>query len=94
MKKTKERTVDGDLFYFLEVVSSFVCMLQGYVGSKSDGVNLGGFDVSQALNDGLFFCAWWSFGNGGSSIGRMVDEFNKGVAMERIKRDTFQKLSI
>jgi hypothetical protein len=55
---------------------------------------LGGFDVSQALNDGLFFCAWWSFGNGGSSIGRMVDEFNKGVAMERIKRDTFQKLSI
>jgi hypothetical protein len=26
--------------------------------------------------------------------GRMVNEFNEGMAMERIKRGTFQKLNI
>lgn len=86
--------VDGDFFCFLKVVSSYVCLLQGYVGLGSDGVKLGGFNVSRALNDKLFFCVWWNFGNGGSSSGRMASEFNEGVAMKRIKMGIFQKLSI
>jgi len=94
MKKTKEGMVDGDFFYFLKVVSSYVCLLQGYVGFGSDGVKLGGFSVSRTLNDKLFFCIWWNFGNGGSLVRRMVSEFNEGVAMKRIKMGTFQKLSI
>ncbi len=40
MKKTKEGMVDGNLFYFLEVVTNFVCLLEGY-----DGAKLGGFNV-------------------------------------------------
>jgi len=56
-EKTKEGTIDGDLFCFLKFVSSFVCLLQGYVGLGSDGVKLGGFNVSRALNGKLFFCA-------------------------------------
>ncbi len=91
MKKTKERIVDGNLFYFLKVVSSSVCLLQGYAGSTSNGAKLGRFNVSRTLNDKLFFCDWWSFGDGGNSIGRMVSEFNEGVVMERIKMGTFQK---
>jgi hypothetical protein len=55
---------------------------------------LGRFNVSRTLNDKLFFCDWWSFGDGGNSIGRMVSEFNEGVVMERIKMGTFQKQSI
>jgi hypothetical protein len=55
---------------------------------------LGGFNVSRTLNDKLFFCIWWNFGNGGSLVRRMVSEFNEGVAMKRIKMGTFQKLSI
>ncbi len=94
MKKTKEGTVDGNLFCYLEFVSSFVCLLQGYVGSGSDGVKLGGFNVSQALNGKLLFCVWWNFGDGGSLARRMANEFNEGVAMERIKMGTFHKLSI
>lgn len=93
MKKTKEGMVDGDFFYFLKVVSSYVCLLQGYVGLGSDGVKFRGFNVSWALNK-LFFCIWWNFGNGGSLVRRMVSEFNEGVAMKRIKMGTFQKLSI
>jgi hypothetical protein len=37
--------VDGDLLCFLKVVSSFVCLLQGYGGSRSNDVELGGFNV-------------------------------------------------
>jgi len=45
MKKTKEGMVDGNLFCFLKVVISFVCLLEGYGGLGSDGVKLGGFNV-------------------------------------------------
>jgi hypothetical protein len=56
MKKTKEGIVDGDLFCYLEFVSSFVCLFQGYIGSGSNCVKLGGFNVSQTLNGKLLFC--------------------------------------
>jgi hypothetical protein len=45
IKKTKERTVDGNLFYFLKVVTNFVCLLKGYGGLGNHGVKLGGFNV-------------------------------------------------
>jgi hypothetical protein len=75
-------------------VSNHVCLLQGYNGLGSDGVKLGGFNVSWALNNKLFFCVWWNFGNGGSSSRIMASEFNEWVAMKRIKMGIFQKLSI
>ncbi len=80
MKKTKEGIVGGDLFCFLEFVSSFVCLLQGYVGSGSDGVKLGSFNVSWTLNGKLLFCVWWSFDDVGSLARRIANEFNGGVA--------------
>ncbi len=92
MKKTKEEMVYGDFFCFLKVVSSYVCLLQGYVALGSDGVKLRGFNVSRALNDKLFFCVWWNFGNGGNSSRRMASEFNEGVAMKRIKNGHFSKV--
>jgi len=45
MKKTKEGMVDGNLFYFLKVVTNFVCLLEGCGGSRNDGAKLGGFNV-------------------------------------------------
>jgi hypothetical protein len=54
-KKTKEITIDENLFCFLEVVCSIVCLLQGCDRSWSDGVEL---DVlmCDSYNGGLFFC--------------------------------------
>ncbi len=89
-----KRKVCWRRFCFLEVVSSFVYLLQGYVGWGSDGAKLGSFNVSQTLNNKLFFCDWWSFGDGGSSTRIMASEFNEGVAIERIKMGTAQKLNI
>ncbi len=94
MKKTKEGMVDGDLFCYLKVVSNFVCLLQGYGRSRSNGVELGGFNVWQLLDGELFFCVWRNFGDGGSSTWRTVGELNEGDVMERIKKGTFQKLDI
>ncbi len=45
MKKIKEGMVNGDLFYFLEAVNNFVCLLQVYGELGSGGVKLGGFNV-------------------------------------------------
>jgi hypothetical protein len=57
MQKLKEGTADGGLFYFLEVVNNFVCLLYIYGELGSGGVRLGGFNVRQPLDGGLFFCA-------------------------------------
>lgn len=55
------------------------------------GVKLGGFTIT---GQRFVLCAWWNFGNGGSLAGRTIGEFNEREAMERIKKGTFQKLSI
>ncbi len=40
-----KRTIDRDIFYLLEAVNNFVCLLQVYGELRSGGVKLGGFNV-------------------------------------------------
>lgn len=42
VKKTKEETIDDDIFCSLESMSNVVYLLQGYGGLKTNGVALGG----------------------------------------------------
>ncbi len=41
MKKTKEETIDDDIFCSLEFMSNVVYFLQGYGGLRTNGVALG-----------------------------------------------------
>jgi hypothetical protein len=96
MKKTKEGTVDGNLFWFLKVVTRIVCLLEGYGGSGNDGAKLGGFNVWWPLGQWVVllclmeFWQWWKLGWNNGIQWKGNDRGDKKGHFSKVKRLVFQ----
>jgi hypothetical protein len=61
VKKTKEETIDDDIFCSLESTSNVVYLLQGYGGLKTNGVALGDLILRQLLKQRILLDEIWQW---------------------------------